>query len=151
MTSPSRRNRRITAWSTAILTSAVGAGSLFAQAPRPGMDQPAPTTWQPYTPPVLKPAAPTVPAISVPDLPSLPTAVVPPKMVTFQKPANDALPVELPVLKPREVTYPPPPMMTPAIPKPVQAIPVPVVLPPMPVPARPAVLVKPQPPLPAPA
>src|SRR5436190_921470 len=70
MTSPSRRNRRITAWSTAILTSALGAGSLFAQAPRPGMDQPAPTTWQPYTPPVLKPAAPAVPAISVPDLPS---------------------------------------------------------------------------------
>jgi hypothetical protein len=126
------------------LTSALGAGSLCAQAPRPGIDQPAPTTWQQYTPPAPKPAP--VPTITVPDLPSLPT-IVPPKVVTFQKPANDAQPVELPVVKPRDVTLPTPPAMTVPTPKPVQAMPVPVAVPPQPVPA---VLVKPQPPKPQP-
>lgn len=150
MTSPSRKSRRITAWTTAILTSLAATSS--AQPPKAGPDAPAPTTWQQYTPPVAKPAPATpTPEATMPELPPLPQ---PPKIVTYQKPAHDAKP--LPVMRPREamspVTAQPIPRYVPAVPAPVSvptcAVPRTPTEPPVqtaPVVAKPAMMARPLP------
>ncbi len=140
MTSPSRRNRRITAWSTAIATSLLAA-SAQAQVARPGMDQPAPTSWQPFTPTTIPNVSSPAPApVVVPNLPVLPTPVAPPRMMTYEKPAESMQPmptrrtVATPTTRQRQ-TVPLPPLPAGIADRPRQAAPVA---------AQPAVMVRPQ-------